>query len=340
MENRLNYMIRVVKNANIKKLKAQICTAHQRSSKSILFIAFDMAVSFFLYGSGYYDYVIFEFWNLSHSQKNTYLTRFRSKKLIMQLNDSNYSHFFDNKDEFNKKFKSYIGREYIDMSEAAKEDVISFFRTHEEIFAKMKDLSCGIGCEKLKTADFSSEDSFYDYVKQKNFATLEEVIRNHPEINKIYPLSVNTLRIITLIDSKGHAHCIYVVFKMGNNGRIVDNYGLHGPVDIISGIFMYPAHSGDTTIGEHFTEHPYSHIKLIGMKVPMVKEAVELALQAAHEVPQIRYVGWDIEVTPNGPAIIEGNNYCAHDFWQLPGQTPMGIGIIPKIKEIIPEFKY
>ena len=54
----------------------------------------------------------------------------------------------------------------------------------------------------------------------------------------------------------------------------------------------------------------------------------------------MRYVGWDVAITPNGPAIIEGNNYCAHDFWQLPGQTPGGIGIIPVLKKIVPSYQY
>ena len=48
----------------------------------------------------------------------------------------------------------------------------------------------------------------------------------------------------------------------------------------------------------------------------------------------------DTALTVNNVAIIEGNNYCAHDFWQLPGQTPGGIGIIPKIKEVAPEWNY
>ena len=69
-----------------------------------------------------------------------------------------------------------------------------------------------------------------------------------------------------------------------------------------------------------------------------VKEAVEMVLKAATITPQIRYVGWDVATTPTGPAIIEGNTYCAHYFWQLPPHTPDGIGMLPKIKEYIPEF--
>ena len=99
-------------------------------------------------------------------------------------------------------------------------------------------------------------------------------------------------------------------------------------------------HSGDTKAEGLYTEHPNSHEKLVGFKTPLFKEAKEMILKASLEVPQIRYVGWDVAVTPNGPAIIEGNVYCAHDFWQLPGQTPDGIGIIPTIKKIVPSFQY
>ena len=55
-------------------------------------------------------------------------------------------------------------------------------------------------------------------------------------------------------------------------------------------------------------------------------------------VPQVRYVGWDIGITPDGPAIVEGNNYCAHDFWQLPAQTPEKTGILPVFEAIEPDL--
>ena len=100
----------------------------------------------------------------------------------------------------------------------------------------------------------------------------------------------------------------------------------------------YPAHSGDTLKGIIYTEHPDTHVKIQGYKIPFVKEAVKMVLEAAKVTPQIRYVGWDVATTPNGPAIIEGNTYCAHDFWQLPPHTPDGIGMLPTIKKYVPEF--
>ena len=86
---------------------------------------------------------------------------------------------------------------------------------------------------------------------------------------------------------------------MGINGRVVDNYGLHGPVDIKTGEFLFPAHSGDTTAGIHYTEHPYSKTPLLGYKVPFMKEAVEMVERAALEFPSMRYVGRDAAHTPH-----------------------------------------
>lgn len=340
MENKLQYYFRVFKNASFEKFFKVLGNAHERSGKNKVFLFFDMLSSMARYGAGYNDYVTFEFWNLSGRQRDTYLTRFRSKKLMMYMNDHDYAHIFDNKNEFNEVFRKYIGRECIDMEVATDEEVKAFFEGRKKYFAKMKDLSCGLGCELLRKEDFADSDAFLSYIKEKGFTTVEDVIENHPDVAKLYPYSVNTMRIITLLDKQGEPHALIAVFKMGRDGRVVDNYGLHSPVDMETGEILYPCHSGDTTAGLHFTEHPNTHVKLVGYKVPFVKEAVAMAKEAAKVVPQMRYVGWDVAVTPNGPVIIEGNNYCAHDFWQLPGQTPEGIGILPAIHRIDPDFKW
>lgn len=340
MESKVQYYARVIKGASFGKFFNVLNEAHKRSKKNKVFLFFDIINCMIRYGAGYNDYVIFEFWDLKHHQRDTYLTRFRSKKFVLFMNDHDYAHLFDNKNEFNEKFKDLIGRECLDMKTCSDEELSEFYETREKVFAKPNDMSGGAGCEKLETKDFENAQDFIKYIKDKDFGTIEDVIENHPDINKIYPFSVNTLRTITMLDSKGTPHVVYAVFKMGINGRVVDNYGLHGPVDLETGKFLYPAHSGDTTAGIHYTEHPYSKTPLIGYQVPMFDELKELAKKAALRVPQMRYVGWDIAITPRGPVIIEGNNYCAHDFWQLPGQTPGGIGIMPTINELVPEFKY
>lgn len=334
------YIFRLLSHASFSKMNTAIKAVHEKTGKNSIGIFFDMVNCSIRYGAGYYDYQVFAFYNLTKEQRKTYVTRIISKKLNMFMNDENYAHLFDNKDEFYDLFKDYIGRGFLQLDKATKDEVREFVKTREYLFGKLQDKECGIGCERIKVSDYPDFDSLYKFLKDKGFCTIEDCIVQHPAVNKLYPNSVNSLRIITVLDSNKVPHCIYMVQKMGYNGRIIDNNGLFAPVDLQTGKIKYPAHSGDTTRGVIYTEHPDTHVKLLGYQIPFVKEAVDMCLKAAVVVPQIRYIGWDVALTEKGPVIIEGNTYCAHDFWQLPPHTPDKIGMLPIIKKYVPEFKY
>ena len=332
------YIFKILAHASLGKMFEAVKTVHERSGKSRIATFFDMLYCAKKYGAGYYDYQIFAFYNLNKEQRATYVTRLISKKFNTFMNDYDYAHFLENKDEFNKLYKDYIGREFVQLQEASREEVEKFCSSREYIFCKMQDLECGHGCERIKTSDYKSFDELYKYLTDKGFCTLEDNIQQHEALSKLYPNAVNSMRIITVLDKDGVPHVLYIVQKMGLGGSIIDNNCLFAPVDPETGKIMYPAHSGDTLKGIIYTEHPDTHVKLQGYTIPFVKEAVQMVLKAATITPQIRYVGWDVATTPNGSAIIEGNTYCAHDFWQLPPHTPDGIGMLPKIKKYVPEF--
>lgn len=334
------YILRVLRNASFDKMKGAIDAVHAKCGKPKAAIFCDMVWCALRYGAGYYDYQVFNFYNLTAAQRATFMTRVISKKFNEFMNDESYMHFFDNKDEFCTLFKDYIGREVLLMEKSTKEEVIDFLSKRDRVFCKLKDKECGHGCERLEVKDFGSLDAMYDYLVKQGFCTIEDNITQHPAIQNLYPNAVNSMRIITVLDAQGESHLLYVVQKMGLNGSIIDNNCLFTPVDPETGKIKYPAHSGDTTLGIIYHEHPNTHVHLQGYEIPFAKRAVEMCLEAAKKVPQVRYVGWDVATTPNGPAIIEGNTYTAHDFWQLPPHTLDKIGIMPKINEYVPEFKY
>lgn len=64
-------------------------------------------------------------------------------------------------------------------------------------------------------------------------------------------------------------------------------------------------------------------------------KALELVKEASKLVPEMRYVGWDVSFTPNGPILVEGNEYPGHDIYQLPEHTPNHIGIWPKFSRAL-----
>ncbi len=330
-----NYALRVLRLASMDTLNSVVDEVCEKSGQSHLGTLADMAHCLRKFGAGYYDYWIFEFFDLTEKERDTYLTRFRSKKLHNLVNDENLHHIFDNKDEFNTLFADYIGRTFVDVAKQDRKALCDFFDSHEQVFCKMRDLGCGHGAEKLQTKDFKNAEAFCDYVAEKGFATVEEVIVNHPDLAKVYNGAVNTMRMVTLIDDGGTPHLICAVEKFGVNGRIVDNFGVQGPIDLETGVFAFPGHPGDTTDHRLVTHHPNSGVKLQGLVIPFFQDAKEMVLNAAKVVPQMRYIGWDVATTPNGPVIIEGNNYTAHDFVQLPFQTPDHIGLMPEIREYV-----
>ncbi len=97
------------------------------------------------------------------------------------------------------------------------------------------------------------------------------------------------------------------------------------------GIVITPAIDKDDNV---YGIHPTSKKQILGFQVPMFDEAIKLALEAAKEIPQIQYVGWDITITKDGPCIIEGNSYPGV-FQIKPRFNKSKIGILPKYEKIM-----
>lgn len=331
---KLGYIKRVLGGASFKKMFGMIDRIHDKTGKNKVRLFFDMLGCTVKYGAGYNDYIIFEFYNMKAKERKTYLTRMKNKKLVTMLNDEKYAHIFDEKNLFDKKFAEFMGREILDIAEIDFERFKKFVDGKESFFAKPYIGESGKGIEKINVSDFESTEKLYEYItsKEKNFGVIEEVIEQHPQAAKIYPYSLNCLRVVTLVNN-GKANILYAVFKMGNNKHFVDNLesgGLACHFDLDKGEITGQGH---TSALINYEAHPETGIKFVGYKLPFMDEVKEMALKAAMVIPEFRYVGWDICLTPNGPAIIEGNDYPAYDFPQLPDPDKPRIGLLPKIRE-------
>ena len=331
---------RILGGASLGKMKECIDRVHEKSGKNKIAAFFDIAQCSLRYGAGYYDYLIFEFYNMNSKQRKTYMTRVKNKKLIMLLNDQNYSQIFDEKNVFDKRFKEFLGREVIDLKDIDYEGFEKFVSGKEYFFAKPYIGESGKGIEKIRVADFSDTRELYEYVKskEKNFGVIEEVIVQHPDAARIYPPSLNCLRIVTLVKDNV-PHLVYAVFKTGNNGNVVDNLesgGLAAKFDMEKGEICGQGHMSSM---EKYDVHPYTGIPFKGYKLPYLEEIKEMVFKAALVVPEIKYVGWDVCITENGPAIIEGNDYPGYDFPQYQEDGTPRVGLLKRIQEILPDFK-
>lgn len=335
--NTPKYILRVLSGVRPKKLFAVVDKVNKKTGKNKIAIFFDIINCAIRYGAGYYDYDIFAFYNMDHEHRKTFVTRVKNKKIISIMNDDTYSDIYDSKNKFNKRFDKYLKRDWIDMTEAKFEDFKKFVEGKEYIFAKPNNGSSGNGIEKLRVSDYKDIKELYNYIKEKNFGVIEEVIIQHKDLQRLYPSAINSYRIVTIVID-GKPQCAYAVCKMGTGGHFVDNSsngGIFTPIDLENETIA------DVALSEHgeiFKKHPDTGIDLVGYKLPYVKEALELCYNAALEIEQIKFAGWDIAITESGPVIVEGNDYPSYDFWQLPAHTPNQIGLLPFYQKLIPNL--
>lgn len=332
--------LNIIGGARVSKMFSVIDEINAKTGKSKAKMFFDMIGCSVKYGAGYYDYQIFEFYNMNAKERKTYMTRVKNKKLIMRMNNQEYSYIFDEKNIFDEKFKDYLGREIKDIKGMTFEEFSQFMEGKDCIFAKPYIGESGKGIEKLYVKDYKNINEMYEYVisEEKGFGVIEELIVQHKDVSKIYPYSLNCFRIVTLVEN-GVPHILYAVFKMGNNGKFVDNLengGLACSFDLekgeIDGI-------GHTSALVNHDKHPYTGIEFKGYKIPYIEETKELVKKVALVIPEIKYVGWDVCITENGPAIVEGNDYPAYDFPQLPEEGKAREGLLKKIQAVMPDFK-
>ena len=75
-------------------------------------------------------------------------------------------------------------------------------------------------------------------------------------------------------------------------------------------IFISAKDSGVTySLGQHIFIHPGTDTYMIGYEIPFWKQTVEMLTEVAKRIPQVRFVGWDIAISSDGPVLIEGNQY-------------------------------
>lgn len=331
---KITYITRVLSGMRFEKLNACMEVVKRKSGHSKVRTFCDILWCAARYGAGYYDYVMFGFYDMNGKQRDTYLTRIRNKKVCDLMNQDGFGNEFDDKLRFNVRFAPFLGRRTLNAETATLDEFASFLDGQEFFFAKPSRGTCGNGIEKLKTADFPELEKLQSYLKEKNLNVLEETLSQHPEIARLHPSSVNTMRIVT--DRVGDTvHIAYIVLKIGRGNGFCDNSGQGGVicrVDEKTGKICSVATDDYFNIYE---THPDTGIRFEGYQLPMVPEAISLAKKASLVVPEICHVGWDVAITPDGPVLIEGNDYPGTDLCQLAPHYPEKQGLWPYYKRIL-----
>ncbi|AYY11923.1 hypothetical protein EF847_03565 [Actinobacteria bacterium YIM 96077] len=142
---------------------------------------------------------------------------------------------------------------------------------------------------------------------------VEEGLEQHPKQAALFPDSVNTLRVLTMLDvNDEHRPFIAAAVQRIGTGRSApaDNWsrgGLSARIDIDTGQLGKATRLPNTGTVEWFDAHPDSGAPITGMEVPYWQEVRDLVLHSARVLSFMEYIGWDIVITPEGPVVLEAN---------------------------------
>lgn len=138
-----------------------------------------------------------------------------------------------------------------------------------------------------------------------NDFVIQEVFKQHECLNRIYPHSVNTIRIMTL-NWHGEIYVLSSLLRMGVNGNRVDN--------MVSGGVNCAIRSDGTlenrlfnAVGTLFEGHPNSG-SMDDKKIENFDLIVKTACESHKQLPYMGIISWDFALNQNcEPVLVEFN---------------------------------
>ena len=293
------------------------------------FVFWGQALWYFLrYGASPNDYIRYEFYLKNGRGVSEYITALRSKKLIKALNHEKDGELKDNKFETNRRFKSYISRDWVKVDNNSDiDEIVRFIKAHDAIVVKPLSLSGGKGIEKYESNTIPDVRTFGEKLKMGE-VLIEEVVKQHKDMAVFNPYSVNTVRIFTLCGNRGGVQLTDAFVRMATKEIAVDNFhsgGCAAEVDLATGIVISPAM--DITQQNTYYTSPITGEIIIGRRIPSWDDAKAVCTKIANELfeDDKRYLAFDIAILEDGaPELIEINWFGDPVIRQIIGWRPHG----------------
>ena len=150
---------------------------------------------------------------------------------------------------------------------------------------------------------------------------VSEFVEQGAYAQAIFPGTPNSLRVLTLHDRHDGPFLASAAHRFGTSRSVpVDNWsrgGLSAGVDVASGLLG--AAVGLPRDGElvWHERHPDTGAPIAGVRVPGWERVREGLLELAARTAFLPYVAWDVVVTDDGYAVLEGNKFSALNVMQV-----------------------
>lgn len=234
--------------------------------------------------------------------------------------DPKFVKLIRDKERTNNLFSEYVRRPWCVNDKVSFKQFCRVFKDSSRIIYKPIDGHCGYGVQDFHL-NGSNMREVYDKLINCPQGVVEEYIVQHPDMRRLNPSSVNSLRFVTISwvdESSGElvADVVYSIVRIGREGSIVDNLhsgGMVANVDLETGTLVTNAADHTATM---YSVHPETGTPIKGFKIPYFVEAREMVEEALKKKQVKGYLGWDIAIGENGPLLLEINNRPGADGLQ------------------------
>ncbi len=281
-----------------------------------------------LHGADARQYISFQLFRCSHIERKTFVTNARSIRIEKKMNAPEERQLLDNKTTFNRAFSAFVHRDWLYAPDHTPEEVKRFVSEHPSLMVKDPNSNKGEKVFKVTAEQIDDLDAFSERMISEKLL-MEEFITQHPSMAALNPTSVNTVRVVTVRDRVGTVRIVGASIRVGGAGQVVDNFHANGvqyPVDPALGMVIAGGVSFDGT--RNIYVHPSTGQKVLGFCIPFWKAVVSAVMEAAAIPENLRYIGWDVAVTPEGVDFVEANVGQGSN-----GMQQDGVGKYPLIKK-------
>lgn len=292
----------------------------RKNNKMLLPIMIDVVMCSFKYDMSYKEYRIYEFYKLEKADRKKFLMMSDAQRIDARYNHGINREIFTDKMIFTKRLEDYTGRVVLDLQTSGQSRFNGFIRMNHKYVAKQ--LGDNRGVKYFEINEDTDKTLLRESLVKDAYFLVEPFIVQHTELEKLYPASVNTLRVLTFVDENLEVQVLNTALKVGN-GEARDNFSR-------GGLFSVPDEKGTiirpfvNKLGNIYETHPITSELLMGFQIPFYQDAVDLCKKTALEVAGIRYVGWDVAITDKGVVLLDGSLYSK--FFQIPPSVSAFVG--------------
>jgi hypothetical protein len=169
----------------------------------------------------------------------------------------------------------------------------------------------------------------------------EELVRPHPELEKLIGPVIGTLRVLT-IDAGAGPEVLYTTVKAPATGATVDSLagpiGSSAAVDAATGCILRLQDRRQLG-GIDQRTNPTTGSAIVGKALPDFATALDLALAAHRCFPERGLLGMDIMLSDRGPLVVELNSSPFHSSYQTAfARGMMNADFLPHLQAVRRRF--